>query len=212
MDASEGQESRRPTAMVPRVAGVVLAAGRSSRMGRNKLVLQIAGEPMVRGVVRRAGLAGLDPVVVVLGYDPEATTAAIGELTFRAIVNPDPARGLTSSLRAGLEAVPEDAAAAVMILGDMPLVTVEMLSGLVSRYRSEQPAVVVSVYGDVAAPPTLFDARLFEEILDLPDTMRPRVVVRRYRAETAAMQWPADSRQDVDRPEDAERLGIEPDD
>ena len=89
-----------------RVAGVVLAAGSSSRLGRNKLLLDVGGEALVRRTVRRAVAAGLDPVVVVVGHEAERVTAELAGVPCRLVVNPDHASGQSSSLQAGIAAVP----------------------------------------------------------------------------------------------------------
>lgn len=192
-----------------RVAGIVLAAGFSSRMGRNKLLFEIDGEPIVRRAVRRAQAAGLDPVVVVLGVEAEATAAAIGTGSHRTVVNPEPSRGMTSSLRVGLAAA-EEADAAIMLLADMPFVSREMLVEIRELWERSHPAVVLSAYGEVHAPPTLFDASLFADLLALPDTKCPRAVARRAGDRAVTLSWPADRHRDLDRPEDAAAMGVEP--
>ncbi len=105
------------------VAGVVLAAGSSTRMGRNKLLLRLDGESLVRRAARRALAAGLDPVVVVLGHEADLAAAELAGLAVRTVVNPDHAGGIHTSRVAGLAAVPPEAGAAVVLLADMPFVT-----------------------------------------------------------------------------------------
>src|SRR5690242_19862228 len=95
------------------VAGVVLAAGSSSRMGVNKLVLPLGGTTVLRRALTTAVDAGLDPVLVVLGHEPERARAELAGLPCTPVVNPDHARGINTSLRAGIRAVPEGAGGAV---------------------------------------------------------------------------------------------------
>lgn len=192
-------------------AGVVLAAGSSSRMGgRNKLLLEIGGEPLVRRAVRAALEAGLDPVLAVLGHEREATGAALAGLACRTVENPDFETGMTGSLRVGVAALPESVPAVVMILADMPHVTAAMLAELAAAHAAadpdRRPPVVLSDYEGVAAPPTLFDRALFSEILALPDDRCPRSVVKRHRAGAAVRRWPAAALADLDRPEDLDDL------
>ena len=104
-----------------RVAGIVLAAGTSTRMGHNKLFVELEGETLVYRTARRVADAGLDPVIVVVGHESERVRDAIGTLPCRLVLNPDYLRGVNSSLRVGIRAASEEAArAAVVVLGDMP--------------------------------------------------------------------------------------------
>jgi len=191
----------------PVTAAIVLAAGTSSRMGgRNKLLLEVGGEALVRRAVRTAIEGGLDPVVVVVGHEAGRVRAALGGLGCRIVDNPDYERGMTTSLRGGIAALPPGTPAAVMVLGDMPRVTAGMLAALAAAHAAADPArrppVVLSDYGGVLAPPTLFDRALFPELLALPDDRCPRSVVERHRAAAAVCCWPAVALADLDRPED----------
>ena len=112
-----------------RIAGVVLAAGTSSRMGRNKLVEQVAGKALVRHAVDAALEAGLDPVIVVTGHEAGRVRAALADADVCFVHNDAFPDGLSRSLRAGIAAVPPDRNGAMVLLGDMPDVT----SGLVRQ-------------------------------------------------------------------------------
>ncbi|HKF43806.1 MAG TPA: nucleotidyltransferase family protein [Thermoanaerobaculia bacterium] len=193
------------------VAGVLLAAGPSSRMGRNKLLLRLDGESVLRRAAGRALAAGLDPVLVVLGHEAQTSAPELEGLPCRTIVNPDYALGMNSSARAGISAVPPEAAAAVVLLADMPLVTAEMLAALVERYRGSDAPLVISEYGGVQAPPTLYDRSLFPELGPPEGEGCGKRVVRRHRGEAEVFSWPAAALADLDRPEDYERIkaGIE---
>jgi molybdenum cofactor cytidylyltransferase len=188
-----------------RVAGVVLAAGSSSRLGTNKLLIDVGGETTVRRAARRAVEAGLAPVIVVLGFEADRVAEALNGLDVMPVVNPDYAGGIHGSLRAGIERVPGDCEAAVVILADMPLVTSAMSAGLVARFRSGSEPLVISLYGDVQAPPTLYARALFPA-LGAAGAGGGREVVRDHRDGAAAMKWPPALLADLDRPEDVERL------
>ena len=191
------------------VAGVVLAAGSSTRMGRNKLFFELDGETLLRRVVRRAIDAGLDPVVVVLGHEAERARAELAELACTPVDNPDHALGINRSLRTGISQVPERARAAVVMLADMPFVTSRMVASLVTRYRESTAPLVISAYGDVNAPPMLYDRALFSELRQMTGEGCGRQVVRRHRHEAVAVSWPAAALQDIDVPEDYERIRAE---
>ncbi|MBI2073178.1 MAG: nucleotidyltransferase family protein [Gemmatimonadetes bacterium] len=190
------------------VAAVVLAAGASTRMGENKLLFDIEGEPLVRRVVGRATAAGLDPVIVVLGYDADRVRRELAGLPCRTVLNPDYANGINGSLKAGIAALdpPGAAAAAVVLLADMPLVTAEMIATLVEQYRAGRAPPVISDYAGVNAPPMLYDRSLFSELQAMEGEGCGKQVVRRHRAEAAVVRWPAAALTDLDVPEDCERV------
>jgi molybdenum cofactor cytidylyltransferase len=188
------------------IAGVVLAAGSSRRMGRNKLLLELEGEPLVRRVSGRAAEAGLDPILVVLGHEAAAVEAALADLPHQSALNPDHEQGAKSSLRLGILRVPPAARAAVVLLGDMPYVTSDMIRQVASCYEREAPRLVVSRYGEVTAPPTLYDASLFAELTRLEGEGCGKHVVRRHWEEATILDWPEPALCDLDRPEDYERV------
>lgn len=191
------------------VAGVLLAAGTSSRLGRNKLTLQHGGESFLRGAARRALAAGLAPLVVVLGHEAERARAELDGLGCEIVLNPDYPEGINTSRRVGLAALPPEAEAAVVLLADMPFVTRDMLAALVERYRATGSPLVLSAYGPepgVSAPPTLYARSLFPELLALTGGACGGQVVKRHRAGAEILAWPERTLFDVDRPEDLARL------
>lgn len=187
-----------------RVAGVVLAAGRSTRMGVNKLLLALEGECLVHRAARVASEAGLDPVLVVLGHEAAHVAAALGGLPCRVVPNPRHALGLNTSLEAGLAAVPAGASAAVVLLADMPLVTPPMIRAVVDRHGEAGAALVASRYGGVVAPPVLYARALFGELRGGEGEGRGREVLRRHAGEVSFVDWPAQALADVDEADDLE--------
>jgi molybdenum cofactor cytidylyltransferase len=189
------------------IAGVVLAAGTSSRMGKNKLFVELEGETVVHRAVRRAVEAGLDPVFVVLGHEAEQVRDAIGTLRCRPVFNPNYTAGVNSSLKTGIQAIADtSAAAAVVILADMPFVTSEMIATLVKEYRQGSAPLVVSDYEGVNAPPILYDRSLFHELATSEGEGCGKHVVKRHRDEALRVAWPQAALADLDVPEDVERV------
>ena len=187
-----------------RVAGVVLAAGTSSRMGRNKLLLPLGGTSVLRRAVATAREAALDPVVVVLGHQSDRALSELAGMACIPVVNPEYARGMNTSVRAGISAVPEDVSGAVLMLADMPFVTRDMLATLVRRFRTAGAPLVISDYEGVNAPPMLYDRSLFPELQAMTGDGCGREVVRRHRSEAAVVSWPKAALADVDLPGDYE--------
>jgi molybdenum cofactor cytidylyltransferase len=194
------------TAPTPAVAGIVLAAGASQRMGRNKLLLDVLGEPLVRRTVRRALEAGLEPVVVVVGFEADLVRRALADLPCRLVLNANHTRGQIESIRTGLLALPASSPAAITLLADMPFVTAGMIARLADRFRTGGVPLVISEYGGVQAPPTLYARPLFAEILALEEGACARQVARRHRAAAAILEWPAAALLDLDSPGDYARL------
>ncbi len=191
------------------IAGVVLAAGNSTRMRRNKLLLELDGEPVIRRAVGRAIDAGLSPVIVVLGFEADRVREALSGLTYHEVINAEFEAGINSSVRLGIGAVPDQAIAAVVMLPDMPFVTTSMLETLMARYRESDAPLVISRYGDVNAPPMLHGRMLFPEF-DGPDGEGcGKHVVRRHRGEAVVVEWKPAALTDLDVPEDYERVKAE---
>jgi molybdenum cofactor cytidylyltransferase len=188
-----------------RVAGVVLAAGSSSRFGRNKLLVEIDGEVVVRRAARRALEAGLLPVVVVLGFEGDLVARALDGLSLVLTVNQNHTEGMHTSLRAGIARVPDDCEAVVVILADMPLVTSAMSAALVTRFQEQSAPLVVSHYGGVQAPPTLYARALFPA-LAVAGEGGGQQIVRDHRDQATVIEWPLPLLADLDRLEDVERL------
>lgn len=190
----------------PPAAGIVLAAGASSRMGGDKLLLELSGEPLLRRAVRTALEARLSPVVVVLGPDGARARAALAGLDCRLAVNPDPGRGQGSSLSAGLAALPPEAPAAVVLLPDMPRVTAAMIAAVVGRWRETGAPLVLSDYGGATAPPALYARPLLAELLAAEGEQPGKQVAARHRREAARVAFPAAALADVDTPADLAAL------
>lgn len=188
------------------VAGVLLAAGTSSRMGSNKLLFELNGESVLRGAARRALAGGLSPLFVVLGHQEDRARPELDGLPCRIVVNPSYEQGINSSLKAGVAALPEDVQAALVMLADMPFVTAEMIAALIDRYRSTEAPLVISDYEGINAPPMLYDRSLFGELLAMTGEGCGRQVVKRHRHEAEVLPWPAAALADLDVPEDYARM------
>ncbi len=188
------------------IAGVLLAAGMSTRMGRNKLFLDLGGRTLLDRAVSVALAAGLDPLLVVVGHEADRVRAALEGTPARPVLNPDYERGLNTSLRTGIAALPGGVAGAVVMLADMPLVDAEMIDTLVARWRAAGTPLAISRFGDVVAPPILYGAALFDELRALDGDGCGKAVIRRHRGEEIAVEWPAERLTDLDAPEDLARV------
>lgn len=189
------------------VAGILLAAGTSSRMGSNKLLFELDGESVIRRAVRRALAGGLSPLVVILGHESDRVWKEIEDLPCEWGLNPLYREGINTSLKAGVMAVRGfKAKAAMVMLADMPFVTAEMIAAMIARYRQSTAPLVISDYEGVNAPPMVYDQSLFLELLRMEGEGCGRQVVKRHKSEAEVLAWPASALQDLDVPEDYARV------
>lgn len=187
------------------VAGILLAAGAATRMGRNKLLIELAEEPLVRRAARRALAAGLDPLVVVLGHEAALVGAALAGLPVRAVENARHAEGMNTSLSAGVAALPPEAEAAVVLLADMPFVEPAQIAAVVARWRETGAPLVASRYGAAPAPPTLYARALFPRLTGGTGEGRGREVVRALGEAARFVDQPPSALADLDVAEDVAR-------
>ena len=185
-----------------RVAGIILAAGGSSRLGEPKQVIQWRGHTLIWHAVRAAD--GLDPVAVVIGEAAGELRRALKKEPVEIIVNADWEAGQSSSVRIGLEAIPPEAEAVVFLLADMPFVTQELVSALVQRYHQTLAPLVATWAGGRRANPVLFDRETFSDLRELKGDQGGRAIFRRFEREF--VEWDDPVLLDVDTPEDLERL------
>lgn len=190
------------------IAVIVLAAGGSSRMGRSKLLLEVGGESLLRRAARCAAEAGTGPVVVVLGADAARAKRELDGLACVAVEDSRlTSRGMNGSLAAAVGALPEGVRGAVVLLADMPFVTVAAVRALAERHRATGAPLVVTRYGAELAPPVLYDVALFPELGAGGDgDGRGRELIRRHRARAEFVDAPAAALVDVDVPDDLSRV------
>src|SRR3954465_2785750 len=140
------------TAEAP-IAGIVLAAGQSTRMGRNKLLLPLGGTTVLRRAIGTAVEAGLSPIYVVLGHEGERIREGISGLPCTPVPTQASALGMNPPWRAGFRALTDEAASGIVLLGDMPFVLPAMIEEMVARFRNGSASLVgAPSQGVVAAP------------------------------------------------------------
>ena len=162
------------------ISGVILAAGRSSRLGRPKQLLPLGGEPLLTHVLRNATASALDEVVLVLGHEAVTIADAVGEWGQRVVINPDYAAGQSTSVRAGLGALDPTTEAAIFLVGDQPQVGPDIVDAVVAAYRATGGPIVRPHYGGVPGHPVLFDRALFPELARVTGDEGGRSVVRTH--------------------------------
>ena len=186
------------------IVALVLAAGAARRFGSQKLLAPVGGEPLIRASVDRVVAAGPERTIVVVAPDGEgrAIRHALAGLAVTVVVNPHPERGLSSSLRAGLAAVPANALAVLVTLGDQPIDRDEILPALVARFGGDGLPIVAPRYKGVQGLPVLFARAVFPELEALAGDRGARSVVERDPARVAYVDFDFPMPPDVDTPGD----------
>jgi molybdenum cofactor cytidylyltransferase len=185
------------------VAGIVLAAGQSQRMGRaNKLLAPVFGKPMLLHAVDAMLASRADPVIVVTGHEAEAVRAALGDRPVRLVHNPDYAEGLSTSLRRALEALPESASGVLIGLGDMPRVRARDLDRLIAGFEpAEGRSICVPTVDGKRGNPVLFARRFVEEMQAIGGDVGARHLIGAHAEEVCEIGMDDDATlTDIDTP------------
>jgi molybdenum cofactor cytidylyltransferase len=161
------------------ISAVVLAAGRSARFGELKQLLKVGKENLVETVVHGFLSSSVDEVVVVLGFRADEILANSEFGTARVVVNPDYEQGLGTSLKTGIEAANPEASAAIVALGDQPLLSVNTINAIITKYSETHGPIVAPFYGRRRGNPVLFDRILFPELMRVVGDEGAKRVIRR---------------------------------
>ncbi len=186
-------------------AGILLAAGESRRFGQPKQLLAWRGQSFIQAVARAGLAAGLDPLIVVTGSNAEQVEQALVDLPVQIVRNREWQAGQSSSIRAGLEALPSETGAAIFLLADQPQVTPTIIRALVGQHATDLAPILAPLIIDRRGNPVLFDRVTFPDLLKLKGDVGGRAIFSKYNV--AYLPWHDDSLLlDVDTPEMYQRL------
>ena len=191
-----------------RVCAIVLAAGRSSRMGRAKQLEVVDGAPMVVRAVQTALASRANAVFLVTGAYTEEVTAMVAPLQqvagerLRLVHNADWATGQASSVRAAVLALPSSCQAALFLPTDQPFAPVALLDDLMAAWRAGAVLAAPAVDGQPRGAPAIFDRRLWPDLLTLAGDTGARPLLQRYRADLITIPATAEWLRDIDTPAD----------
>jgi molybdenum cofactor cytidylyltransferase len=194
------------------VAAIILAAGRSTRMGGpNKLLAELAGKKLVRIAAEQALASKASEVIVVTGHQADLVEQALAGLKVKFVRNPDFAGGLASSVKAGIAAVSAKADGAVICLGDMPMIDAHLIDRLIETFAPDRGnLIVVPVADGRRGNPVLWSRRFFNELMTLDGDIGARHLIGKHSAAVAEVPVEGDSAfLDIDTPQalDAARRG-----
>ena len=186
---------------------VVLAAGRAARMGREKLLLPLAGRPIIRHAVETVrSLQGGEMVVVTNPNNSAAIEMALDGIVVRVVQNDRYREGIGSSIAVGAGAIRPTCAAMMLVQGDQPFVTTDMLERIVDVWTRKQPTYVVASYAGVTTTPVLFSPALVPELVSLGGDRGAREVLERHGGGGCVVAFQRWRGMDMDTDEDYERV------
>jgi molybdenum cofactor cytidylyltransferase len=188
------------------VAAIVLAAGRARRFGAQKLLAPFGTSTVVRTVVDTVRAAGVDYLVVVVGPGSEAVRVAVGGPPVVWAENAEPDRGLSSSVATGVAAMPPNVGAVLVVLGDQPTVSVQVMQRVVTAWRDGGGPVVAPRYRGLRGNPVLFDAALFGALGALVGEHGARDLIASDPTRVTMVDVPEPPPMDIDTPGDYEEL------
>ncbi len=193
-----------------RVGAVILAAGKSSRMGEAKQLLRLGEGTILERTVENVRRASVDEVVIVLGASADAIREQLPAVVMggaRLVVNPEYETGMASSLRAGLGALGSDVDAALIVLGDQPFVCPATLDRMVEEYRRTGAQIVIPTHEGTRGNPVLLDRSLFGEAMALVGDIGCRAIFAKHPKEIVYVEVDDPGvLLDIDNREDYERL------
>jgi len=163
---------------------IVLAAGKSTRMKENKLVLNVDGETLIERVVNTAIRSNADEVVVVLGYEAEKIREKIARLKCKIVVNDRYEKGQSGSVKVGLSAISPEAEAMMVFPADVALIDAPSINRVIDEYSGTKSRIVIASHQHQSGHPILLDRTLFPEVSEIDeDTFGLKAVINRHRAQ-----------------------------
>lgn len=191
-----------------KVAALVLAAGRSSRMqGGNKLTELVDGKPIIARVTASATGSGACPVIIVVGHEHEAVEASVVNYDVTVVHNPEYQQGLSASLRCGLLAVPENASGVVVCLGDMPYVRADHIDRLITAFAPNKQAIWIPTFQGQRGNPVLWSRQFFAELMELSGDVGGLQVLSQHADSIFEVSMPDSGvLRDIDTPRDLSAL------
>jgi molybdenum cofactor cytidylyltransferase len=159
------------------IDAIILAAGRSQRMGKPKALLRFEDKTFLEQVISVLKLSDADRITVVLGAETETIKKSIDLSGTNIVINKDYQKGQLSSLIAAIEDTPEQTKAILICLVDSPFITKEVVNKIISKFKETNNPIIVPVFNKERGHPTLFSRSLFNELLGAPEEQGARYVL-----------------------------------
>jgi molybdenum cofactor cytidylyltransferase len=194
-------------------AGIILAAGMSTRFGQLKQLLKVGDSTILSMVINATLKSDLDKVVLVLGHQSESIRACLAQTLsdsrLRMVVNPLYQEGMSTSLQRGLSEVKDEFQSIMIFMGDQPLLTSETINTILRRFRASDKDICVPVHEGKRGLPVCFSRRFYDEILEVRGDQGAREVIRNNPKDVLAIEInEPDCFLDIDNAGDFERLQL----
>ena len=193
---------RRTDAEPPEIGGLILAAGEAKRFGAQKLLAPLGGRPLLQHVIDAGNASCLEDIVLVVGPGAEDLVSHVELGRARVVQNPDPTRGLASSLQIGLRSLDQRLHGAVVLLGDVPGVSTALIDELVARGRETRAPAVVSTWRGRRSPPVVLHKSLWPAAFELQGDIGMRDILKDQVVLEFAVTEALGSLDDIDTPSD----------
>jgi molybdenum cofactor cytidylyltransferase len=188
-----------------RIAGIILAAGNSRRMGQSKALMEWNGTPFVRVCALKAISSGLDPILIVAGEKFSQISDCVKDLPVQVIENLDWNEGQSTSLRVGIKSLPKRIGGAIFLLVDQPQIPITLIRKLVSEHASTMSTIILPESGGRRANPVLFDRKTFQALTEIQGDIGGKVIFSKFPVHP--ILWFDESiLLDIDTPEDYQKL------
>ncbi|MCI0433166.1 MAG: nucleotidyltransferase family protein [Gemmatimonadetes bacterium] len=162
-----------------RVDAIILAAGAAKRFGGDKLTARLSGAPLITHAIEAVLVAGFPCTVVINPGHAKRIRSAVEDRRVSIVENARAAEGMASSIRAGIRSLDAESGAALIAMGDQPLIRPVLLQQIAAQWRATAATIVATAYRGVLAPPALFDRAVFDELLELEGDIGARQVIER---------------------------------
>ncbi len=190
------------------VSAVVLAAGKSERMGQNKLLLPLAGKPLINWVLDAVSASAIDDIVVVTGRDSAQIEARLADYQLRFVHNVAYRSGQGSSIAVATKALSDASEFCFFVMGDQPFIDSDLINAMIADFKTGE--ILQPVYRGVAGTPVAFDRRYYTALSALSGDVGGKVVIESNRARLRQFNWSrALQFVDIDDPTDFERAKIQ---
>ena len=162
------------------IAGIILAAGGSSRLGRPKQLIEWHGSTLIQQTIEKVEKSGIEPIIVVLGSNQEIIKNRITNYKIQILYNETWKCGKGSSISTGFRSLPISVNAAIVFVADQPYLEENLINKMVDIYEQGEFKIIAPYVGEIQTNPVLFDRSLFGELLELRDEMGGKEIIKNH--------------------------------
>jgi len=163
-----------------KVSAVIMAAGQDCYINTPMPLVPINGTPLINRITDSFTMAGINDIIVVLGYEAERIKEKLRDKNVKVVINPDYKEGLSRTLRSGLRLVSDDTSAVAVTLGNRPFITPQVISSLVATYKKEKMPITAPTFNNIVGHPVIFDTGLLPELMKVRGNSGGKNIIQRH--------------------------------